>query len=721
MDPLPSRSINFTETIDTDDGATTEAMFKEREEIRKAKEEKADDDECIRLAIERYRLCEDGYQEIWREARTDLDFVAGKQWPETLEKDRLTSEGGARPVLTINKLLAYTNKVCNDYRMNRPQLRVIPGDNQADSDTADVIEGLMRHIQIKSDGEATFDAALDYAAICGFGYMRVRTDWAEGDTFKQEIKLERVDDPFSVLFPTHLIHTVDYADAPYCFVVSHVAKDEFVAQHPQWGGSDWPTSGPEGWLTDKTVRIVEYFVIEETPRTIYQMADGTIASSIVEGQIAVDSREVIDRKVKWYKMSCFDILERGEFPGSCIPIVPALGRELMVNGRKMYISLIRNGRDPQRTYNYFWSSEAERVALAPKSPFILAEGQDEGHEREWQLANRANLPYLRYKPTSIEGQLVPAPQRQMPVQVDSGIVELLRESNDNIKSAIGLFDASMGNAGPEKSGKAIQARQREGDLSNLHFVDNLSKSMRRLGRIIVDLIPYVYSAPAIVRILGEDNLEKVVKINERYHDGSKPDRLYDVTVGQYDVIVDTGPSYVSRKAESADLLVKLADNNPQMSASFGDLLASYLDAPHEIVERLRKMVPPNLVEKEQPKGPNGLPIPGGNQGPQIPPEIQQMMGKLDALVQAQSKELEDLHKIVDDKNAERQTKLLNTQMEVEGRLKQTQMVHAHEMASEAAGHHMNQVKGDGANTQLIQVINSLAERISRLEGTAPAR
>jgi hypothetical protein len=455
-----------------------------------------------------------------------------------------------------------------------------------------------------SDVKAALDGALEYACICGQGYFRLYTDYCEEDSFNQEIIIERIDNPMAVYFPISLCKTVDFSDAPYCFIRTSMSKDEFKLKYgdkaadeiQSWSGQG---IGDSNWTTEDMVWLAEYFEVKEKMETLYMLIDGTTTMEKPEDpDMILKERSTTTKKVIWRLITEKSILEEEIFPCKYIPVIPVFGWEINIDGQKSFMSLIRHAKDPQRMYNYYASMEAETIALAPKIPWLVAAGQIENYENDWKVANIKNLAYLEYNPIAANGSPVPAPQRIDPPQIPAAAVNARREASDDIKATTGIYDASLGAQGNEKSGRAIMARQRQGDTATYHFVDNLSRAIRQMGRIIIDLIPVVYDVPRTVRILGEDMAEEVAIVNQLHHDEkSGEDRLYDMTVGKYDVTVDVGPSYESKRMETAENLTNIITAVPQIGTVCSDILVRSLDFPQsqELADRLKRTIPANLL------------------------------------------------------------------------------------------------------------------------------
>lgn len=612
----------------------------------------------------RYKDCEEQMREVYDACRDDQKFYGGDQWSQEIRKNRADNQ---RPCLTINRLASPINRVLNEYRTNRPGIKVSGRDSKAKQVTAELIESMIRYICYNSDSEEAFDTASFNQITSGIGYVRVCTDYAGDDSFDQDIRIERLPNIFSVYFPIQFCNESLYEDAPYCFVVTKITKDEFKDKYPKIDMATWPANlmHDSSWVTENEVMLAEYFVKEETQKKLYKLSDGTTTEdkdNLPEGVTVVKERDTQDIKVMRYLLCDGEVLETNEWPSKFLPIVPILGQELWIDGRKRYISLTRFAKDPQRMSNFTWSAMAERASMLPISPWILAEGQIEGHEREWQQANTKHIPYLQYRPLALGDKPVASPTRMPGVSVDEGLMVSLNLANDAIKVTTGVYDAALGAPGPEISGKAILSRSQQSDISNYHFFDNMANSLQHVGRIICDLIPKIYDTPRIIRILGDDGVEDSALVNAQYHQQGEQqianpnNELYDLTTGKYDVIIEIGPSYNSKKEKSAELLVELVRGNPALAASTSDLLAKLIDAPMEIQDRLRMLLPPQIVTnlKSKDPGKDALIV-------QLDQLIQNMQQQIAALT-AQLKSKMDLE------NAKTERELIKSQTQIKAAL-----------------------------------------------------
>jgi hypothetical protein len=600
-------------------------------------------EELLKQARARFREAADAEREIREEARKDLRFVAGEQWPERVRRER---EIANRPALVINRLPTFVGQIVNQMRRNKPGIKVAPVDSGTDPDTARVMQGLIRHIEYDSDAQVAYQTAFEYATTCGLGAFRILSDYVSEDSFDQELRIEPIADPFSVYFDP-LAKRPDRSDARYCFVVERISRDEFRERWPDAEASVTDFYGgelahAEGWITEDSVQIAEYWFIEPRKRRLVALSNGEIVFDdevdlrVVEqmGVTVVEEREVVSRRVRCAKINGVEVLEEYDWPGKWIPIIPVYGKELLMDGKRKVFSLVRFARDPQQLYNFYKTAQAEAVMLAPKAPYIGAEGQFEGHEEQWRTANLVNYAYLEYKPVSINGQPVGPPHRnnyEPPIQALS--VGALQAADD-IKATTGIFDPSLGAQSNETSGRAILARQEQANTSNFHFDDNFQRALRHAGRILVELIPKIYDTPRWVRIIGEDEAQRVVQVNALYRDEQGRDRHYDLSAGKYDVTVTSGPSYSTRRQEAFAMLTELARAYPQLLQLAGDIVFRNADVPgaDELAERLKRTLPPGLAADET------------ERAEQVPPAAR---AQLEALAKQNEQLAAELNRITD--------------------------------------------------------------------------
>jgi hypothetical protein len=605
----------------------------------------ARDEDKMATMRHRLKMAQSAYSDSREDELDDLRFMAGSpdnqwQWPADVLATRGSVQGqtiNARPCLTINKLPQHVRQVTNEQRQNRPSGKVIPADDNADVQVAEIFNGVVRHIEYMSDADVAYDTACDNQVTYGEGYIRLLTEYCNDETFDQDIRIGRVRNSFSVYMdPT--IQDPCGADAEWCFITEDILKEEYEREFPDatpistlysQGVGD---QGLSAWLQEDTIRIAEYFYNKYEKATLHLYPDNQTAyrGTPQDKQLMamfgkpIRSREVDRKKVMWMKTNGYDVLQEREWAGKWIPVVRVIGNEWEVEGQ-MYISgLVRNAKDAQRMYNYWTSQEAEMLALAPKAPFIGYGGQFEGYEMQWKTANTTNWPYLEVNPdvTDGAGAVLPLPQRAPPPLPQTGLIQAKMGAADDIKGTTGQYDASLGMQGNERSGKAILAREKQGDVGTYHYVDNLARAIRHITRQIVDMIPKIYDTQRIARIIGVDGEVSMVKFNPsqpepvkeiRDQMGAMIEKVYNPSIGTYDVMVTTGPGYMTKRQEALDAMSMILQSNPQLWTVAGDLFIKNMDWPgaQEMAARFKKILDPKVLAE-------------GDQSPEMMAAQQQM-------------------------------------------------------------------------------------------------
>jgi hypothetical protein len=620
---------------------------------------KDDDSNVLATARSRLDMAISALSESREDEIDDLKFYAGSpdnhwQWPADVLATRGAVQGqtiNARPCLTINKLPQHVRQVTNDQRQNRPTGKVIPADDKADIDVAEVFNGMVRHIEYISDADVAYDTACENQVSYGEGYIRLLTEYCDDNTFDQDIKIGRIRNSFSVYMdPT--IQDPCGADAKWCFVTEDIAKADYQRMYPDsapittlqtLGVGDQNLSQ---WLNEDTIRIADYYYVDYDKGTLNLYPgnatafEGTPEDKQLRAMYGKPkkSRQSDRPRIKYCKINGYEILEEREWAGKYIPIVRIVGNEFEVDGRLYVSGLVRNAKDAQRMYNYWVSQEAEMLALAPKAPFIGYGGQFEGYENQWKTANTTNWPYLEVNPdvTDGAGATLPLPQRAQPPMASSGLLQAKAGASEDIKASTGQYNASLGMTSNERSGKAILARQREGDVGTYHFGDNLARGVRYLTRQLIDLIPKIYDTQRIARIIGEDGETSMVKIDPMQAEPVKKivdqngiviDKIYNPGVGKYDVVATTGPGYATKRQEALEAMGQLLQGNPQLWQVAGDLFVKNMDWPgaQEMAKRFAKTIDPKLMSD-------------ADENPELQAAQQQM--------QAMGQEMEQMHQMI---------------------------------------------------------------------------
>lgn len=554
-------------------------------------------------------------------ALDDIQNVNGEQWPVTVRSDR---EADGRPCLVLNRLPGFIDQVVGDQRQNRSRIHVSPVDSSSDPDIARILEGIIRNIENISSAENVYDWSFEQAVTSGWGYMRVLKRYVDAETFNQELIISKIKNQFCVYFDPQS-EEYDGSDARHCFITEVMSKDDFNSKFPKAEIPDnfeGNSTGSiyEGWFLNDKVRIAEYWEKRPVNQTIVLLDDGTVmpkdeynkldynVSKIVRERIAVKY------EVYQYIISGHEVLDGpNKWDDDTIPIIPVWGKELIVDGKRVLRGLIRWAKEPQKLYNYWQSVITETIALQPKAPYLVTADQVLGYEEIWRNSSKKSYPYLPYNPT---GDAIP--QRQFPASMPGGAFSSAHVAIDDMKATTGLYDASLGSRSNEISGAAINARQREGDTSTFAFPDNLAKSIKRVGRILVNMIPKTYDTERILRIIGLDGESQLIEVNKSALNQGQPVIINDLSVGKYDVVVETGPSYSTQRQEAVSSMMSFMQALPQQAALIADLAAKNMNwqDSDEISRRLKNSLPPNILKEK------------GQENPQSSPEVMMEMQKM---------------------------------------------------------------------------------------------
>lgn len=546
-----------------------------------------------------------------REAAEDFRFVAGYHWSRSALAERK-----GRPTITINRSQQFLRQVSNPIRQNMPVLKVEPdGDDQ--SDTAEIINGLLRRIQYNSSAGHVYATAVEHAVACGIGWFRVTTDYADSASFDQEIFIKRVFNPLTV-YPDPGALEPDRADMSWCLVSEPMPMKTFKARFPYASTSslDVPSnSGSEVlWGTGEWMRVAEFWRRKEVPAKLVQLADGSIFELTEDGEkqlkalmdqgLVVNVRDVKTYQTEMTLVSGNEQLEETYvFPCKYIPLIPVIGAEVPLDKGTYRHGLIRFQREPQQLHNYFLSVAAETMAQQPKTPYLVTTKMISKFKGLWDSANRDATPYLPYEPDPAAPGA--RPERMNPPALPTGLVEMARLMAEDMKAATGIYDAALGARSNETSGVAIAARQEQGNQATYHYVDNLEHSLEHLGRILVDVIPKVYDTQRTMRLVGEDDTEKDITINKPVMEyAGQPIVQNDIRNAKFSSVrVVLGPSYASRRQEAVQTLMQLVQALPQVGAVAGDIIAKNLDfdGSEQLAERLKAVLPPQVLQIENPE------------------------------------------------------------------------------------------------------------------------
>jgi len=591
---------------------------------------------CVR---EEYALDLAADQDNRQAALEDKEFAAGEQWDPVVLAER---EG--LPSFCINTVPQFTAQLVGDWRSNKAAIKVIAAED-GDTETASIRGDLIRAIEMKSRATRVYDDAFESCVTCGDGAFRVTTEYARDDVFDQDIVIRPIPDALSVVWDRLSVDPTG-RDARRVFVDDTMPKKEFEQKFPdadpsQMAASIATMTNTAGWYDDGSVKVTEHWRMIERPRIIAMFADGSIYTITAENMVdlvqnkgqPIRTRVAPCSYAQMHLISGHAILAGPfEFQLNRVPIIRVSGRVQDIAGRRVRYGLVRFMKDSVRLRNFWRSKAAEQLGYAPNAQWLATESAIEGYEDAFRAAHLSRDPLLKVSDEAIIGQNI---QRIEPPAPHLALHQEAQVNAQDLKDVTGIHDASLGIRSNEVSGKAINARQKEGDIASLTYYDNANAALLEAGDVINQLIPKIYDGTRIVRVIGEDEATKFVKINDPYDPAAA-----DLSKGNYDVAISTGSSYATRRVEAAEAMMQAVQVWPQLMEIAGDLVVKAQDWPgaEKFAERLKKAMPPQLVSEDE------------GMDPQIEAAAQQMQQALQAAMQ----QIEALQAQLEDKSTEQE-------------------------------------------------------------------
>ncbi len=631
-----------------------------------------DVDTIVEEAKERYEIAKSAYSTTRSQGIDDTKFYLGDsdngwQWPQSISLQRSTIE--RRPCLTINITAQHVNQIVNTIRENPPSGKVLPVDDFSDKKTAEILSDLIRNIQNTSNASDIHNVAIEHAIAGGEGYWRIVTEYESESSFNQVIKIKPILDPGMVYIDPYT-KELDKTDAEWGFVFEDITKDECHRLWPDIDVTSWVTDKAHGWVKEDTVRIADYYAVEFIDDVLYQLPDGTaeyesrippevlpnLKQAVKDGQLK--TRKAKRKQWKIHKLvgNHSEPISSVDWVGSIIPIIQVIGKEMIVDGEVIKKGLVRDLKDPARMVNYAYSSTVESIALQNKIPYMAPAAAIEGYEQIWDKANIENRSYLPYNHVDDAGNPVPKPERQMPAVLPSAQIQLLQLSVDQMRAASGQQNANFGIKSDAQSGIGIQRLKLQGEIATFHFLDALNRALKYEIRVLLELIcsGKILDTKRVVRIVGIDGTQDQAILDpnhpQAYSDISMGDitKIFNPTIGTYDVVIDTGPSYMTKRQEGSAQLSQIAQQNPELMQVAGDLVFKAMDVPYadQIADRMAKMLPPQLQDQK----------PGD-----IPPQAKQAMDMASQHIQQQDQQIQQLQQALQQKQSEDQVKAMQAQ------------------------------------------------------------
>jgi len=570
------------------------------------------DEEIFLECAERLRIAEEAESVNRLLAIEDLEFADGQQWPDDLYNMRKVQR---RPALTINHTGTLVRRVVNNMKEQRPRIKVHPVGDGVQIEDARVANGLIRHVETRSTASVAYDIGGESAVRIGWGYARILGEYIDEMSFEQELCIKPVRNTLTGYIDP-AAQMPDGSDMEWFIFSDSMSRQEFKRRYPNEDLADWKM-GAAGdshryWLTKTRIRIAEYYRIKKTKDTLLKLTDGrTILKSAyrkqeqaftLAGLGIVQERPTERRQVQWFRVNGVTVVDRRDLPGRYIPVVRFEGNVLDLNGDVRRKGMIRDLKDPARMFNYWETAKTEKLALSSKAPWVAAEGQVDGHP-EWDDANQKPYSMLKYKivigPDGVTPLNIPPPQRQPAVEVEAGFAEASQSAGRNLMMVAGMpHEPGQDTPGTVVSGVALRRRQALSDVSHLQYYDNQTLAIAQVGRILLDLFPHYYSEERMQRIIGDDGVPEMVKLNQKTESQGVIQIKNNMGVGRYDVVMDTGPGYETKRIEAAENfldLLKTPMGEPVVKVA-SDVVMRNFDFPgaQDVADRLMPATPEGM-------------------------------------------------------------------------------------------------------------------------------
>lgn len=654
------------EEIEQDGLSSDEINEMEERRIQALNEAGINEMDVIAQANKHINTWNSHFNENVTRGKDDMNFVLRDQWT-AVERSEFTRL--FKPAMTFNKLYDVVKKITGEQRKNKPDLIVRSLTGKATQEQIKLRADLVRTISYQSQNDLVYQTAFKSALMMGFGAFQICLDYESPKSFNRIIRYDLIPDSTRCIWDPTAIKP-HKGDGNYCGRFYVYTRDEFFATYPYVTN---PVSYIDPymlldfqWTTRDTITVCDYFVKEWYPVVIYKLSDGRVVNSeewekiqeqhkekkrIVEDAMVeaiidrempriVNERQTQDYRIMHYRMIRDQIIDFSVWPSKQLPIIFVDGDSYYVEGRQYTRSFIHEARDAQKFINYVGSEIAAEIKNRRREQWLGTPDNILGYEQEWRNPE-LQMGILRAKPDPKTGQM---PQKMPAWDLSPALLQNFQRGTQDIREILG-FSETEALQGRDISGKARRERKLEGSMSAYVFFDNLNQAVEQGGRIVNDLLPYIVGDDERHMVLSKkDGKTESIVLNQQMRDGGIENQIAE---GDFDVEIDSGPSFAIQKSEALEFFQQTIANNPQVFNLIADLWASNLDIQQmeTVRERLKNLVPPQILAKEE-----------GKQLPPQPPSPQEQMMQME--MQAKQAEIKN-------KMAEMQIKAEQLQLERE--------------------------------------------------------
>lgn len=597
-----------------------------------------DEKKVLSQAHEQITLWTAYFNENEKRGKDDMSFVLRDQW-SNIEANEFTRLFKVK--MQFNKLLDPVNKIVGEQRNNKPDLMVRSLTGHATQEAVDLRADLVRTIAYRNQNDLVYQQAFKSALLLGWGAFQVDVDYEHPTSFNKVIDYHLIPDPTKCTWDPSAIKP-HKGDGNFCSRQYLFTKKEFAAAYPYITNPvsyvDPRTFLDYQWQTKDTIIICDYFVKEWFTSKILLLSDGRSVTedeweeikkteiklkkelakdTVVVKDAILDTipevtaeRYTEDYKIMRYRLIKDQIIEFSEWPSKYLPIIFVDGNSHFVEGRQYTKSFVHEAKDAQKFVNFVGSEIATEIKNRRREQWIGTPDNIIGFEQEWRHPE-VQVAMLKAKPDPVTGQL---PQKLPPWNMSPELLQEFQRGSQDIREILG-FSESQALQGRDISGKARRERKMEGSMATYVFMDNLNQAIEQGGRVCLDLLPYIFDRDdRHMVITKKDGRTDSILINKANPDGSKTNMIEG---GDYDIEIDTGPSFAVQKEMALEFFQQTIAANPQTFPLIADLWAKNLDVQHmqQIADRFKTMVPPQILAEEE-----GVELP-----PQPPSPQEQMM------------------------------------------------------------------------------------------------
>lgn len=640
--------------------ATKKKMKKEISKSRPKKLDSANDD-LLREIVGRTDDFYNDYNEHIDRARNYLTFLYVDQWEPGVRQDR---NNDGKPVMTFNKLTSIIRSSLGEARENSPSATIRGVGKNVTQEQVDLTDGLCRQIAYDSDSDIVYQIALKAGMECGWGAARVIQEYKSEkgkDAFKKCLKIVPIQD-FQTAFWDPLAQDSDKLDGDYCGVYTIMSLEKFKKLYPEI--EDPQSVIPEGinyflpWNSRDAIIIAEIYYKEYKRTKLVQLSDGESfeedeAQEVIEKHAAmmrsiphadllgIEPLEIVNERdarpytIKHVQFIRNAIIDQTDYAGQILPIPYFEGDSTVIDGRRIPIPYVQDAIDAQKLANYVGSEMAYAMLRARKETVIGTPEMFAGYEDDWQTPDQVQGMLLYNRDSDNQ-----APQFITPEPFSNTYNQVFQYLTQEIYNVLGWGEESRGLQSNAQSGTAIAQRQAASKKPVNVYTDNNARGIKAINKILLDMIPHTYDTEQTVMVMGKDLKSKPIDINKAAgftmsQDGDIEDRIEnDMSVGSYDVEIRVDGSYDEQQIAAMNCFIQLSRTNPAIANLIPDLMAevSGLENTQKLVERLKTLLPPDILAKEE-----GKPIPPPQPNPQAELAQKQMQLEEQKLAQESQK------------------------------------------------------------------------------------